>query len=117
MNAIKILGTVAGVGEQILTLTGQSGASKTVTAEAAAGALLVAASPEDAQRVSAVVGGLAPSGDRQAALAALYPHLPAKALGAILGLADGMTEALSDDGTLDAQEAFSIGIRALQEAL
>lgn len=116
MSAIKILGTVAGVGEQILTLAGHGG-DKTLTAEQAAGAMLVAAAPADAQRVAAVVGGLAPAGDRQAALAALYPHLPAQALGAVLGLADGLTEALSDDGKLDTAEAMEIGLRALREAL
>lgn len=116
MDVVKILGTVAGVGEQILTLTNKSGASKTVTAEAAAGALLVAAPDGPAREaLLASVRHLEGHGPLRDALAAHLPHLPAQHLAVALALVDGLTAAYENDGQLDAGEIMGLVSAALRE--
>jgi len=115
MKLPQIIGIVEGVTDGALRIS--QGSSVKEVALSAGQQLVQVASSEQAERVAAVVGGLAPDGDRQAAMAALYPHLPAKALAVVLGVADGLTQALENDGVLDSSEMMQIGMRAIQEAL
>lgn len=110
----KFLGIIEGAAEGALRISTGVGESQLAISDQAL--LAVRAAAEDRERVAAVVNGLS-GGDRKAALAALYPNLPAKALNLILSLADSVTEALADDGQLDQAELMQIALRLVQEAL
>jgi hypothetical protein len=113
INPIQLIGQVEGVVNGALSIlrpTGQP-AEITLTPDHL---VVQAAAGDAADRVAAVIGALSPTGDRKAGLAALYPHLPTKALDVVLGLADGYTAALENDGVVDTAELMDIGMRALK---
>jgi len=115
-DTIKILGTLTGVAGEVLQLAGRGGNPKDVALEAAKGAVVVAAPAGPARdAVLASVGHLSGQGSLREALAAHLPHLPAKPLAAALGLIEGLTEAVSDDGKIDAGEIMALVAAAVQE--
>lgn len=116
-EAIKLIGQAAGVVNGALAIFKPNGKTAEITVSPESGHLVVATgSNEDADRVAAVVGGLVPDGDRRAALQALYPHLPTGHLAAALAFVDGLTEAVTDDGQIDAGEIMAIVASVLKEA-
>lgn len=117
-NLIQILGQVAGVADQALQLAGKSGNVKEVAIEAAQGALVIAAPEGPAKEaVLATVRHLEGKGPLRDALAAHLPHLPAAPLAAALALIEGLTEAVADDGKLDAGEIMGLVSAAIQEVV
>lgn len=111
----KLLGLIEGAADGALRISQSSGI---VTHESFVDGPLLAvrATLEDRKRVADVVKGLSGT-DRHAALAALFPNLPSKALALLLSLADAVTEALTDDGQLDQAELMQIGFKLFQEAM
>lgn len=124
MDVVKLLGQVAGVAKDAegavngaLNIFRPNGKPDEVAVAADSGHLLVQVKPEAEQRVAAVLSGLNAGGDRAAALQALYPHLPAKALEATLGFADAVTEELERDGNVSVQDMARIGMQVVATVL
>lgn len=115
-DTIRVLGTLTGVAGEVLQLAGRGGNPKDVALEAAKGAVVVTAPAGPARdAVLASVGHLSGQGSLRDALAAHLPHLPAKPLAAALALIEGLTEAVGNDGRLDAGEIMGLVTAALQE--
>lgn len=117
MNTIRLLGQAEGVVNGALAILRPNGRADQVEVGPESGHLVVEAVAGAAPRVAAVIGGLNPQGDKRAALQAIYPHLPAKALNIVLEMVDGYTEAFENDGVATPEEHFQIGLRALQNAI
>lgn len=125
MDVVKLLGQVAGVAKDAegavngaLSIFKPNGKADEVAVAADSGHVLVQAKTPDAeQRLAAVVAGLNPSGDKAAALQALYPHLPAKALDAVLGFAEAVTDELERDGDLSIQDMARLGMQVVSQVL
>ena len=115
MNPIRLLGQAEGVVNGALAILRPNGKPDQVEVGPESGHLVVQATADAVERVGAVIGGLNPQGDRSAALLALYPHLPAKALNAVLGMADRYTEAVLNDGVVSSGEYLNIGLGVLQD--
>jgi hypothetical protein len=118
MNPIRLLGQAEGVVNGALAILRPNGKPDQVEVGPESGHLVVEAGPGPGtvERVAAVIGGLNPRGDKRAALQALYPHLPAKALNVVLGTADRYSEALENDGVVTSEEYMSLGLGVLQDA-
>lgn len=111
---IKILGKIQGATDGALSILGPVG--QVVDVLAGQEHLVVQAdTPDQVERVQAVVQHLAGRGSLREALAAHCPALPAKALAIALVLLDGLTEAISDDGKIDFSEITQIVLAAVKE--
>ena len=127
---IKLLGQIQGATDGALRILGPVGQVVDVLASqehlvvqadhvlASQEHLVVQAdTPDQVERVHAVVQHLAGRGSLREALAAHCPALPAKALAIALVLLDGLTDAVSDDGQIDAAEITQIVLSAAKEAV
>ncbi len=113
---IKLLGQIQGATDGALRILGPVG--QVVDVLASQEHLVVQAdTPDQVERVHAVVQHLAGRGSLREALAAHCPALPAKALAIALVLLDGLTDAVSDDGQIDAAEITQIVLSAAKEAV
>lgn len=119
MRAVQLLGQIQGVANGALAVLGANGLPREVEIAADAGQAVLAvatADPAAAERVAAVVGHLEGRGSLRDALAAHCPHLPAGHLAAALAFVDGLTEAVADDGQIDAGEIMAIVAAVVKEA-
>jgi hypothetical protein len=115
-NTIKLLGPLLAAGEELITVEGKHGGSKAIPVAEAVGAMVVAAEGPDRERVLASVAHLAGQGSAQAALAAHWPALPAKAIAMALTIVNWATESVGDDGKISAQEYLALLPLLAQEA-
>lgn len=116
MNIGKLLGTVIGTGEQILSVATGNGGSVSVPVGGDKLVAVSVASPAEAEQLSALHQA-ASSGDRAAVMQLLYPDLPAKAIHLTLVLADGLTRELRADGDISVADFSRVAMRVASEAM
>lgn len=117
-DAIKLIGQAAGVVDGALAIFKPNGKPAQIEISPESGHLIVKTdSPDAADRVAAVISALSPNGDKEAAIKAIFPALPAKGINMTLGLANDVSEAYENDGIIDNQEYMRIGMNAIQRSL
>lgn len=115
MSAVRLLGTITGVTESVLQLANRKGDPKDVALEVAKGAVVVAAEGPAKEALTASIAHLEGRGTLREALKAHLPNLPERELAVALSLIDGLTEAVADDGQLDAGEIMALVGNAIRE--
>lgn len=116
MKAINLLGTLAGVADNVVQLANKAGNIKEVALDAVAGAVVVQAqTPEAKDRILASVKHLEGTGTLGDALAAHISHLPKKHVAAVLVFAEKLTAAFENDGKADPMEVADMVMSTLKE--
>lgn len=111
-NIGRILGTVIGAGEQILSVATGNGGSEAIplVVDGAKKILAIEASPQQAEGLAAMISAME-RGDKAAVVQLLYPELPGKMLHLTLDLADGVTAEVRRDGVCDGNDFVRVAMR------
>lgn len=117
-NIGRILGTVIGAGEQILSVATSKGGSEAipVVADGVRQILAIEATPQQAEQLAAMVAAIE-RGDKAAVVQFLYPELPGKMLHMTLDLADGITAEFRHDGDCSGSDFVRVAMRVAAGAM